>query len=185
MNALAGIAIIKADPHEAVSLYKEALTIAEEHSLDFQLDPLLNLHIHYNLAEIFTENAGNLDLVQLMEGPFSENIVERALKLSRFHNFHGSRVKRQKLSKENSSVVISDEGSSEDKGIRFTTGLHGLNGDEVKQCDAQPIIPLRTRFRMAYENIKQKFLAVQWSKLYQAQQDFKDSYMQVLLISMA
>nr|XP_043631781.1 E3 ubiquitin-protein ligase SHPRH [Erigeron canadensis] len=52
LNGLAGIAIIKQDFRQAISLYKEALELAEEHSEDFRVDPLLNIHIHYNLAEI-------------------------------------------------------------------------------------------------------------------------------------
>ncbi|KAI3708984.1 hypothetical protein L2E82_38635 [Cichorium intybus] len=52
LNGLAGIAIIKQDFPQAISLYKEALELAEEHSEDFRVDPLLNIHIHYNLAEI-------------------------------------------------------------------------------------------------------------------------------------
>ncbi|KAI7996620.1 Protein NRT1/ PTR FAMILY 5.6 [Camellia lanceoleosa] len=52
LNGLAGIAIINQDFSQAASLYREALVLAEEHSEDFRLDPLLNIHIHYNLAEI-------------------------------------------------------------------------------------------------------------------------------------
>ncbi|KAJ0661734.1 putative DNA helicase chromatin remodeling SNF2 family [Helianthus annuus] len=52
LNGLAGIAIIKQDFPQAISLYKEALELAEEHSEDFRVDPLLNIHIHYNLSEI-------------------------------------------------------------------------------------------------------------------------------------
>ncbi|KAL7107476.1 hypothetical protein ACP275_06G057200 [Erythranthe tilingii] len=57
LNGLAGIAIIKQDFPEAVSLYKEALDLVREQSDDFRLDPLLNIHIHHNLAEVlpFTE----------------------------------------------------------------------------------------------------------------------------------
>ncbi|XP_071734356.1 uncharacterized protein [Rutidosis leptorrhynchoides] len=57
LNGLAGIAIIKQDIPQAISLYKEALELAEEHSEDFRVDPLLNIHIHYNLAEILPLNA--------------------------------------------------------------------------------------------------------------------------------
>ncbi|KAL8154369.1 hypothetical protein V2J09_012129 [Rumex salicifolius] len=52
LNGLAGIAIIRSELSHAVQLYKEALALAEEHAEEFRLDPLLNLHIHYNLAEI-------------------------------------------------------------------------------------------------------------------------------------
>ncbi|KAL6127971.1 hypothetical protein ACLB2K_071332 [Fragaria x ananassa] len=52
LNGLAGIAVIEQNFTQAVSLYKESLTLAEEHAEDFRLDPLLNIHIHHNLAEI-------------------------------------------------------------------------------------------------------------------------------------
>lgn len=52
LNGLAGIAIIEQDFSKAVSLYREALALAEEHSEDFRLDALLNIHIHHNLADI-------------------------------------------------------------------------------------------------------------------------------------
>lgn len=59
MNGLAGISIIKQDFPHAVSLYKEAMDLVERHSGDFRLDPLLNIHIHHNLAEalLLTENS--------------------------------------------------------------------------------------------------------------------------------
>ncbi|EPS69408.1 chromatin remodeling complex subunit [Genlisea aurea] len=51
LNGLAGIAMIKKDTSEAVSLYREALNLVEENADDFRLDPLLDIHIHHNLAE--------------------------------------------------------------------------------------------------------------------------------------
>lgn len=52
LNGLAGIAIIEEKLSQAVSLYKEALDITQEHSEDFRLDPLMSIHIRHNLAEI-------------------------------------------------------------------------------------------------------------------------------------
>lgn len=52
LNGLAGIAAIEQDFVRAVSLYKEALSFADQHAEDFRLDPLLDLHIRYNLAEL-------------------------------------------------------------------------------------------------------------------------------------
>ncbi|KAL8135332.1 hypothetical protein AgCh_010118 [Apium graveolens] len=52
LNALAAIAVIKQEFSQSASLYKEALTLIEEHSEDFRVDPLLNIHLHHNLAEI-------------------------------------------------------------------------------------------------------------------------------------
>lgn len=52
LNGLAGVAVIKQEFSQAVSLYREALALAEEHLNDFRLDPLLSIHIHHNLVEI-------------------------------------------------------------------------------------------------------------------------------------
>lgn len=52
LNGIAAISILKQEFSEAVSLYKEALNITEEQAEDFRLDPLLNIHILHNLAEI-------------------------------------------------------------------------------------------------------------------------------------
>ncbi|KAL5711464.1 RING-type E3 ubiquitin transferase [Ranunculus cassubicifolius] len=175
LNALAGIAVIKGEIPEAVSLYRESLTLAEEHCDDFQLDPLVNLHIHYNLAEIFADTAGILNEVQLLECQFPENIEERALRLTRFHESHDRPAKRQKTSKENSSCSFNKEGNSQHPKKEFTSD----EGHEDMQCDSHPLIPLKSRLRMAYENLKQKFLGQHASKLYQAQQEFRDSYSQV------
>ncbi|KAL0896617.1 hypothetical protein Bca101_080578 [Brassica carinata] len=52
LNGIAAISILKQEFSEAVSFYKEALNITEEQAKDFRLDPLLNIHILHNLAEI-------------------------------------------------------------------------------------------------------------------------------------
>nr|GEX28330.1 E3 ubiquitin-protein ligase SHPRH [Tanacetum cinerariifolium] len=65
VNGLAGIAIIKQEFSQVVSLYKESLELAEKHSQDFRVDPLLNIHIHYNLAEIFPLTSDSLQQSQL------------------------------------------------------------------------------------------------------------------------
>ncbi|KAL3565477.1 hypothetical protein D5086_033523 [Populus alba] len=46
LNALAGIAKLEQ------TLYNMALALSQEHREDFRLDPLLNIHIHHNLADI-------------------------------------------------------------------------------------------------------------------------------------
>lgn len=100
LNGLAGIAIITRDMHQAAALYKESLTIAEEHLEDFRLDPLMNLHVHHNLAEIYR------DLVPSAEH-FQENeercILER-ISSSEFGSVEND--KRCKRSKENQDEVF-------------------------------------------------------------------------------
>ena len=52
LNGLAGIACIAKDYRQASLLYREALSIAEGHSDDFCVDPLLSIHVHHNLADL-------------------------------------------------------------------------------------------------------------------------------------
>ncbi|XP_010554570.1 PREDICTED: E3 ubiquitin-protein ligase SHPRH [Tarenaya hassleriana] len=52
LNGLAAVAMLKLEFSQAVGLYNEALNITNQHSEDFRLDPLLNIHILHNLAEI-------------------------------------------------------------------------------------------------------------------------------------
>lgn len=52
LNGLAGIAIIEQDNDQAISLYKEALTLADENYNNFRLDPLLSIHILDNLSKL-------------------------------------------------------------------------------------------------------------------------------------
>uniref|UniRef100_A0A7N0TH89 E3 ubiquitin-protein ligase SHPRH n=1 Tax=Kalanchoe fedtschenkoi TaxID=63787 RepID=A0A7N0TH89_KALFE len=64
LNGLAGIAVLRREMHQAVSLYEESLAITKEHSEDFRLDPLMSLHIHHNLAEILRESVLSPEHVQ-------------------------------------------------------------------------------------------------------------------------
>ncbi|XP_074286458.1 uncharacterized protein LOC141611745 [Silene latifolia] len=78
LNGLAGIAILRGEPTNAASLYKEGLALAEEHSEDFRLDPLLNIHIHHNLAEILKSASNSLSMKSLLKGQLS-GIFEHTL----------------------------------------------------------------------------------------------------------
>ncbi|GAB2216917.1 hypothetical protein Drorol1_Dr00000067 [Drosera rotundifolia] len=59
LNGLAGVAMIRGELSQALLLYNEGLTIAEEHYEDFRLDPLLSLHIHHNLAELLSSSSNS------------------------------------------------------------------------------------------------------------------------------
>lgn len=59
LNGIAAVAMLKQEFSEAVSLYREALSITEEHAEDFRLDPLLNIHLLHNLAEILPMAEGS------------------------------------------------------------------------------------------------------------------------------
>ncbi|KAK1388404.1 E3 ubiquitin-protein ligase SHPRH [Heracleum sosnowskyi] len=98
LNALAAIAVIKQEFSQSVLLYKEALTVIEEHSEDFRVDPLLNIHLHHNLAEILPLTA---DFINEFHSDCEclETAVDEMLDEAR----HEPAFKKMKLSKEKSS----------------------------------------------------------------------------------
>ncbi|KAF3554843.1 hypothetical protein F2Q69_00017781 [Brassica cretica] len=117
LNGIAAISMLKQEFSEAVSLYKEALNITEENAEDFRLDPLLNIHILHNLAEILPlvseslRNIGKqrsvwwLDALQLAEEnkDFTSELtrkIEEAIHVSsressRFRTIHGMKLHLQ------------------------------------------------------------------------------------------
>jgi len=60
-------------------LYKEALALAHENVDDFRVDPLLNLHINYNLAELLRISSEYLQECPLKK-PASEVAISRKRK---------------------------------------------------------------------------------------------------------
>ncbi|KAI3720920.1 hypothetical protein L2E82_31919 [Cichorium intybus] len=115
LNGLAGIAIIKQDFPQAISLYKEALELAEEHSEDFRVDPLLNIHIHYNLAEILplTSNSSQkFHLGTQHEGNMCKtcdenNVVDRPSSLSSCTSYQSLQITCNNLKQKFLSVFNS------------------------------------------------------------------------------
>ncbi|KAL2317565.1 hypothetical protein Fmac_031441 [Flemingia macrophylla] len=174
LNALAAIAAIQKDFSQATLLYSEALTLAEEHSEDFRLDPLLNIHIHHNLAEILPL-ASNLTSV----------LPSKGKQLSRTSEFKNTKrhlivkvdhclVKRKKLSgcDDVNVTMLSAEPSNVASGLskddlNENQEFDNLSADSVKSLIAE------------CEDSKQKYLSVFSSKLSAAQQDFQNSYTQV------
>lgn len=153
LNGLAGIVIIEQNFTQAVSLYKEALTLAEEHAEDFRLDPLLNIHIHHNLAEILPlatnccpSNGERISGNSGEMGPCDEHVA-----------------KRRKLSGED---ISSENGFSI---------AQEYNNVSHASCSSFTDISLR----IVCDNIKQKYLSAFSSKLSLTQQEFKKSYTQV------
>ncbi|KAF9595872.1 hypothetical protein IFM89_005358 [Coptis chinensis] len=184
LNALAGIAIIEEDLPRALSLYRESLTLAAEHCDDFHLDPLVNIHLHHNLAEIFPDNSGKLDEVQSMDWKFLQNAEEMALRLSGKNNFDEHSAKRQKITDESSSHSTSNEGYLEQQGKNSSSDLSivGSNGDEVIEYGGPPLNTgksIKDCLRLASKKVEHKYLAMHVSKLSQAQREFRDIYMQV------
>lgn len=157
LNGLAGIAIIEQNFTQAVSLYKEALTLAEEHAEDFRLDPLLNIHIHHNLAEILPlatnccpSNGERIPGNSGEMGPCDEHVA-----------------KRRKLS---------GEDNSSENGFSIAQEYNNVSH---ASCSSFTDVSLRT----VCDNIKQKYLSAFSSKLSMTQQEFKKSYTQVYFLS--
>lgn len=167
LNGLAGIAIVEQDLSQAVSLYQEALDTAEKHSEDFRLDPLLNIHIHHNLAEILPVTSDYLQKLPTKGGEVPGNFKEKASNIFDVEKCDKHVMKRQKVSREDCSGLSIDDRE-----------VPGFIGDV--ECHADPPVSLiPSCLRTACENIKQKYLSVFSSKLSVAQEDFRKSYMQV------
>ncbi|PRQ59652.1 putative DNA helicase chromatin regulator PHD family [Rosa chinensis] len=149
LNGLAGIAVIEQNFTQAVSLYKESLTLAEEHTEDFRLDPLLNIHIHHNLAEILplatSCSPSKGQHIPGKMGPCDEHVA-----------------KRRKLGGE-------DNSSEND-----LSNAQEYNNSHAS-CSSFTDVSLRT----VCDNLKQKYLSAFSSKLFMTQQEFKKSYTQV------
>ncbi|KAL8539428.1 hypothetical protein ACS0TY_001155 [Phlomoides rotata] len=168
LNGLAGISIIKQDFPHAVSLYKEAMNLVEEHSGDFRLDPLLNIHIHHNLAEalLLTENSVQKKSIS----GNSEKLLPGAAADVDGKDNHA--IEREEMIRCNPGLnVISDDSLSVPPIL--------LRKDETSS-DFQPCISLYVqRLRIACEDHKQKFLSIFTSKLSLAQQEFRRLHEQV------
>lgn len=167
LNGLAAIAMIEKNFSQAAALYKEALHITKEHSEDFRLDPLLNIHILHNLAEILplvTDSPEQPPLAMQQYFGCSEMEIENDKKLYR------NAVKRQKIGeKGNSSFAV---GAGNLPGHTCNDFENALKDE--RKCDYE-----QESLRIACEQLKNKYLSAFSSKLCAAQQDFKKSFVQV------
>lgn len=162
LNGLAGIAIIKQDFPQAISLYKEALELAEEHSEDFRVDPLLNIHIHYNLAEILPLTS--VQLGKHHSGCSGPGRCEGNICMTcdgKEYDQHD--IKRTDVSQEDLDSTIST-GSNDENDV--VDGQHSMFSRSTGYQSLQT----------ACNNLKQKFLSVFNSRLSVAQQEFRKSY---------
>ncbi|KDP21632.1 hypothetical protein JCGZ_03303 [Jatropha curcas] len=173
LNALAGIAIIEQKFSQASSLYKEALSLTEEHSEDFRLDPLLNIHIHHNLAEILPkviESSSQLSSnVQQLHGN-----CEKSSKRDSIEDCDINAAKRQRVTGEYSSDFTINV---ENMLVPSESCLNGNQGRDDKSNVSSKSFSARS-LRTTCEELKQKYLSVFATKLSMAQQDFRKSYMQ-------
>ncbi|CAH2058593.1 unnamed protein product [Thlaspi arvense] len=161
LNGIAAIAMLKQEFSEAVSLYKEALNITEEHAEDFRLDPLLNIHILHNLAEILplVESYGRK---RSASGSPESNIDVK-------DDDHHRAAKRQKINERDSATHVSSETAHQWESDAQDSSLHkdGEYHEEYKHLDT------------VCDTLKEKYLSAFNSKLSAAQQEFRKSYNQV------
>ncbi|RZC55977.1 hypothetical protein C5167_014829 [Papaver somniferum] len=183
LNGLAGIAVLEQDPSRAVSMYREALALAEEYSDDFRLDPLLNLHIHHNLAEILPVTSGYSQEHCSMGGQLSGNPEKRDSKLCEVGEFDQHPMKRQKISEDNSSSYLTSQNMQQEESHVASelehTGLQGNKGtdhDVLQQMSSRSFAEGCLR---ECETTKLKYLSMFNSKLSLAQQEFRNAHMQV------
>ncbi|XP_058747815.1 uncharacterized protein LOC131620688 [Vicia villosa] len=173
LNALAAIITIQKDFSQAALLYNEALTLAEEHFEDFRLDPLLNIHIHHNLANILplAENF-SLKLPSKRKQISGTSAVNTTKKHSIAKVVH-DHVKRHKISNcENINLTVA---SAEPSNVASSLSENDLNDREFDDLSASSVKYLIAEC----EDLKLKYLLVFSSKLTAAQQEFESSYMQV------
>ncbi|KAM1069775.1 hypothetical protein ACFX13_001692 [Malus domestica] len=173
LNGLAGIAILEQNFTQALSLYKEALDLAEEHNEDFRLDPLLSIHIYHNLADILPLATNCCPSKEQLPG----SSREMASKIQGIETCEQHVAKRQKLC--GKEEIANDASNS----LEGTSELSDNVPAAHQECDNGPQ-PSCSSFsdaslRIAFDNIKQKYLSVFSSKLSMAQQEFNKSYTQV------
>ncbi|OWM87325.1 hypothetical protein CDL15_Pgr022436 [Punica granatum] len=176
LNGLAALAMIEDKPAEAIKIYKESLELADEHAEDFKLDPLLNIHIHHNLAEILS--LASCDKQEL-EGQSSGNFETKvSLKCYSEESETHNSVKRQKLNEQ--------DNRSSSNAIKLPTTSCGKCIDPlVRKKEDLPKPKLGSKFldcdslKASCASFKLKFLAIFSLKLTVARHDFQKSYEQV------
>lgn len=189
-----------------MSLYKEALALADENSIDFRLDPLLNLHIHHNLAEIIPLTSEFLEHCLLAGSNPSDNNEVKKRKAPYMDKFGKYYVKRGKTNMDCKPVFTWQDSSLEQhnthddgallipgsteksvKTLEVNTFSHFSSVDS-KKTSPESDAPCHVSsgcyaihcLRKMSENIKQKYLSAFVTKLSLAQEEFKTSSMQVL-----
>ncbi|PHT52525.1 hypothetical protein CQW23_06987 [Capsicum baccatum] len=169
MNALAGIAIINHNYSQAVSLYQEALALAEDHSEDFRLDPLLNIHITHNLSEVLPVGSDSSQKLECAPASARDKVsnIEDAEESDKVALFSEDKAKEK-------SMLLPN---SDDPSNLMSNSLANDSVDE--NCDTRLNFFSKCTMTTACEKLKEKFLSAFNLKLAGAQQEFKKSYDQV------
>ncbi|XP_054788420.1 uncharacterized protein LOC129294236 isoform X2 [Prosopis cineraria] len=174
LNGLAAISIMQKDFSQAALLYIEALTLAEDHSEDFRLDPLLNIHIHYNLAEILPLTT-NISLELPCKGrQFSRTSQLKSTKKHILEEVDCSFVKKKKGN--DSDDIYFKMASGEPLNSTPSFSENDLKRhQEVNDSSTSSLQFLKAEC----EDLKHKYLSVFSSKLSAVQQEFQKVYLQV------
>ncbi|XP_023640660.1 E3 ubiquitin-protein ligase SHPRH isoform X1 [Capsella rubella] len=157
LNGIAAIAMLKQEFSEAVSLYKEALNVTEEHAEDFRLDTLLNIHILHNLAEILP-----------MAGSNSTASGRPKTKIDENDDDHYRASKRQRINQLESLTHDSSEAAQRFEAVAPDNNLK-KDGEYYEECKTLDIV---------CDTLKVKYLSSFNSRLSAAQQEFRKSYNQ-------
>ncbi|KAK3126035.1 hypothetical protein QOZ80_7BG0613020 [Eleusine coracana subsp. coracana] len=182
LNGLAGIAVIEERNQEAISLYKEALALAHENIDDFRVDPLLNLHINYNLAELLTTSSEYRQECPLKDQPHDHDSKRKRKDYSSADPDLCS-VKRNKVCKDDSSSLTANvlETSEKDENVIRQTCTNGeVDAETVAGCHSSFQCFSDSCLRKTCNAIREKYLSVFTARLTVAQKDFSAASTEVL-----
>ncbi|XP_037475762.1 E3 ubiquitin-protein ligase SHPRH-like isoform X1 [Triticum dicoccoides] len=184
LNGLAGIAIIEQKNQEAISLYKEALDLARQNFDDFRVDPLLNLHINHNLAELLRTSSEYLhECTPKIQPPV---VYYRRKRKETSHADSDLRgVKRNKISENIGSVLAA--GSPETSEYKNVVGQASisveLDAENRTGCHLSSECFADGCLRKKCNTLKEKYLSVFTTKLLIAQKDFSASFEEVTTLN--
>jgi E3 ubiquitin-protein ligase SHPRH len=165
-------------------LYKEALDFARQNIDDFRVDPLLNLHINHNLAELLRTSSEYLQECPL-KTQTSVLCYKRKRKETSPVDSDLCGIKRSKISGNSGSDLAADGTTPEDINIigqaSTCVELEAENDagwHSSSECFADSCL------RKTCNTLKEKYLSVFTTKLLIAQKDFSAAMEEVDLITM-
>jgi E3 ubiquitin-protein ligase SHPRH len=154
--------------------------LAHENINDFRVDPLLNLHINYNLAELLRISSEYLQECPL-KNPAFEVAISRKRKEIDTVETNVLSVKRNKIC-ENSVLSLTANGleTSEDKNtIGQTCMTRDVDVENVTGCHSSFECFADDCLRKTCNTITEKYLSTFTSRLVVAQKDFNASFTEV------
>lgn len=166
-------------------MYKEALDLARQNFDDFHVDPLLNLHINHNLAELLRTSSEYLhECTPKIQPPV---VYYRRKRKETSHADSDLRgVKRNKISENIGSVLAT--GSPETSEYKNVVGQASisveLNAENRTGCHSSSECFADGCLRKKCNTLKEKYLSVFTTKLLIAQKDFSASFEEVDLFTL-